>query len=204
MKPGKKAALLILIVAFVAAAAGAGLFGGASFFASFFEKGARLPIKASEEGAAVSPPFDAPPFDAPPFDATAFVAADAALKKLQGRPVLLNFWASWCLPCREEFPELLKAAEWGEGRFVMLLVSEDASKKDMERFLRDFPKVKKAPNISLARDPERKLAESFHVAKLPETFALDKNGLALKKWAGAFVFEEARPDLERLASSGRE
>ncbi len=115
--------------------------------------------------------------------------------------MLLNFWASWCAPCREEFPELISAVRWSKGRLALLAVSNDSSLKDIRAFLNDMKKagVKwDQQDIYIIWDREFELSGTFHVAKWPETFILSAQRSMVKKQAGAFVFSELKPFLSRL------
>lgn len=124
---------------------------------------------------------------------------DFSLETLKGKLVLLNFWASWCLPCVKEFPELLEAVKWGKGRLSLVAVSVDSDKKDMEKFLKEQTLSKKGQeNIHIVWDPQSQIARQFNVAKFPETFVLDKNLKIAKKFTGLFLLEKAKPDLIKL------
>ena len=94
------------------------------------------------------------------------------LKGQRGKPVLVNFWATWCAPCREEMPAMerlyLKHRERG---FVVLAVSVDTDaslvKPFLERFKLTFP---------VALDAKMDLANAYGVRALPASFLIDRNG----------------------------
>ena len=122
-----------------------------------------------------------------------------SLKQLKGQVVLLNFWASWCLPCRKEFPELIEAVKWGKGGLSLVAVSVDSSKEDIQKFLEQLNEEQKQslknPHIYIVWDPEFKTANQFNVVKFPETFILNQDLKIAKKMAGLFFLEKAKPDL---------
>lgn len=120
-----------------------------------------------------------------------------SLEKLKGQVVLLNFWASWCLPCVKEFPELIEAVNWGKGQLSLVAVSVDSNKKEMEEFLKK-QSISKQGNIHIIWDPKSQIARQFNVAKFPETFVLDKDLKIAKKFTGLFLLEKAKPDLIKL------
>ena len=124
-----------------------------------------------------------------------------SLNELEGRMVLLNFWASWCLPCYEEFPELIKAVEWAEGNIQLVAISVDSSKKDIESFLRKIKKeqgIWDSENIHIIWDPQHETAKKFHVIRFPETFVLDRELKIVKKYTGLFSFEKAQSFLSKF------
>jgi cytochrome c biogenesis protein CcmG/thiol:disulfide interchange protein DsbE len=95
-----------------------------------------------------------------------------ALRELRGTPVVLNFWASWCTPCREEAPRLQRA--WRDGRddgvlFLGLNMQDitDDARLFMRTFRIDYPNV---------RDPGNRVAQSYGVTGLPETFFISRSG----------------------------
>ena len=66
---------------------------------------------------------------------------DFSLESVKGKGVLLNFWASWCAPCREEFPALLSAVKWAKGHLVLVAISNDSSQEDIALFLSELKKA---------------------------------------------------------------
>jgi len=152
---------------------------------------------------------DQSPWDAsrvPRWDITDLKGQVFSLDNLKGQVVLLNFWASWCQPCWEEFPELIAAVKWSQGKIALVAVSQDSSKKDMEGFL---SRLRKAHGVRLNHkdihiiwDPEQEVAKKFHTVKLPETFILDTDLRIVKKQTGVFSFKELKPFLISVAPEG--
>jgi cytochrome c biogenesis protein CcmG/thiol:disulfide interchange protein DsbE len=88
---------------------------------------------------------------------------------LKGRPLVVNFWASWCLPCREEAPTFRAKYEKYKGQQVQFLgVNVQDSKEDARAFVDEFDLT--FPSV---RDTNLKLHNSFGVRGLPETFFID-------------------------------
>lgn len=120
------------------------------------------------------------------------VAPDIVLSRMDGEPVhlsdyrgkvvLLHFWATWCGPCREEFPALEKFNQQMQGKpFVLLAVSEDgkSAKSDVERFSRH---VKFSFPIYL--DTAGVAADAYRVAGVPESIVIDPKGNIIERFTG--------------------
>ena len=124
-----------------------------------------------------------------------------SLKQLEGQIILLNFWASWCLPCYEEFPELIKTVQWARGNIQLVAVSVDSSKKDIETFLDKIKQEQgawKQDNIHIIWDPKHETAKRFHVIRFPETFILDRELKIVKKYTGLFKLKSAKAFLTKF------
>jgi cytochrome c biogenesis protein CcmG/thiol:disulfide interchange protein DsbE len=104
-------------------------------------------------------------------DANAAVSID--LDSLRGRVVYLDFWASWCVPCRQSFPwmQTMKDAHEREG-LTVVAVNLDRSQEDAERFLNRFK-----PSFVVRFDPQGSLAERFNIHGLPTSVIIDRHGV---------------------------
>jgi cytochrome c biogenesis protein CcmG/thiol:disulfide interchange protein DsbE len=116
-----------------------------------------------------------------------FVLADldgnpVRLADLRGRPVIVNFWASWCGPCVEEFPLLLDAAERHEadGLRIVGIVYQDrseAARSFMERTGATWPAT---------MDPGERVASAYGILAPPETFFIGRDGTIVARQIGQF------------------
>ena len=108
------------------------------------------------------------------------VAKAITLSQLRGKPVLLNFWASWCAPCVEEMPSLVQLQKQMGDKVTVLAVSIDSDENAYRQFIRDH-------NIDLltAWDPKKISSELYGTFKYPETYVVDRNGVIRRKFIGA-------------------
>ena len=104
------------------------------------------------------------------------------LADLRGRPVIVNFWASWCGPCVEEFPLLREAAERhsDEGLVVVGIVYRDRSEA-----ARDFMR-RNGATWAAAMDPGERVAEAYGILGPPETFFIGRDGTIVARQLGQF------------------
>ncbi len=103
------------------------------------------------------------------------------LGQLKGQVVVLNFWATWCPPCIEEMPSLVRMQEQMKSKGITVLaVSVDVDDASYRRFLRDH-------NVDLltVRDPDQKTNSLYGTFKFPETYIIDRSGIVRRKFIGA-------------------
>jgi thiol-disulfide isomerase/thioredoxin len=171
---------------------------GASFLAVGFlhAAGSRARAMRNEACAALNPqPMTGvrPGQLAPDFQLADATGKRWSLQSLRGRPVLLNFWATWCPPCVEEMPSLENLAKRNGDRFTVLTVSVDEDWETVKKF---FPG---GTTLSVLLDSSKEIPKKFGTDKYPETFLIDSQGRLLQlfhqaKWDSA----EAALCLENL------
>jgi len=103
-----------------------------------------------------------------------------AISDFRGRPVILNFWASWCVPCRHEIPSLASVHRKLSPRgLVVLAVSVDEDRSALDRYLRDD-----RPPFRILADPGRSVASRYGVSGIPVSFLLDSEGRVAERIDG--------------------
>lgn len=104
------------------------------------------------------------------------------LSRPPGQVLIVHFWATWCPPCVEEFPALLRFwKEYGKKPGLGLLaVSVDENWKTVDDWVRKVG----AGGIPLALDPQRATARAFGTEKFPETYVLSPSGQVVDKFIG--------------------
>ncbi len=131
---------------------------------------------------------------APEFRLETMSGDSLSMDDLRGRVVVLNFWASWCVPCRVEHPALLKAHNTydPEEAVVVGVVYQD-SKRNAERFLDRFGGGWKS-----VLDPGTRMAIDFGVYGVPETFFIGRDGSIARKHIGPVNWELVQTVVDSL------
>lgn len=118
----------------------------------------------------------APDFELPRLGADGTLA----LSSLRGKAVVLNIWASWCTPCREEAPALQRAYEQWRGRGLVVL---GVDQQDVEGDALAFAK-RHALTYPSVRDGQGDVAASYGATGVPETFFIDRRGRIVAWFSG--------------------
>ncbi len=108
-----------------------------------------------------------------------------SLSQFRGRPVLLNFWASWCGPCREEMPllqEISQDKELLDKGLVVLGVDLGESAGTVQAFMKT-----NGYSFSVVLDASQIVAKTYNVRAIPTTFFIDKDGVIKDARIGAFA-----------------
>lgn len=124
------------------------------------------------------------------FDLPALQGGRVSLRQHQGKVVLIDFWASWCEPCKRELPELEKLGrELGPRGLVILAVNIDEQRANAERMARQL-----GLTLPVALDPDGKVAGTWDPPKMPTSYLVDRKGVVRFVHAGF----DGPPDVARL------
>lgn len=131
----------------------------------------------------------APAFQLPAIDGTTL-----DLRAYQGRPVIVNFYASWCAPCRVEHPQFLQLAK--DSRFVVLGIAYRDDPSKTAAYLDELSN----PYAATGLDRQGAVGVQFGLAGVPETYVISADGLVRHRHQGE-VTAKIAGDLARLASA---
>lgn len=122
---------------------------------------------------------------APPFSLTLLDGQPFRLADTRGMPVLINFWASWCIPCEDEAVVLEQGSRAYRDRVKFIGVNVQDTDPLAREFVRRFGVT--FPN---GRDTTGAIAVEYGMSGVPETYFVDRNGMLVRKWQGPL--DEAR------------
>ncbi len=122
---------------------------------------------------------------APDFQLNDLDGQAVALSDFRGRPVLVNFWASWCPPCRAEMPfiqDIYANRKWADEGLVMLALDIGESPPTVREFVKNY-----GLTFPVLLDTNRDVSLEYRVAAIPTTFLIDRDGIIQEIRIGAFT-----------------
>lgn len=137
---------------------------------------------------------------APDFKLQTLDGSSLHLAALKGRPVVLNFWASWCGPCREEAPlfrDLSTRQAGGQGLAVVGVLFQEPREAAARSFIQEYALA--YPHL---RDPHSRTAIDYGVAGIPETFFIDAQGVVQHVDRGGLNRERLNTGLGKIGVPG--
>ncbi len=147
--------------------------------------------------------------EAPEFTAATMDGTPVSLDDYRGKVVLLNIWATWCGPCREEMPSMQRLREeLDDPDFKVVAVSVDADRGvlgylgrpggDVQKFVDDL-----GLTFEILRDPSGDVGEIYQTTGLPETFLIGRDGVIYRKVTGGTLWDapEYQEMVRRLLDS---
>ncbi|RDW20388.1 thiol:disulfide interchange protein [Oceanobacillus arenosus] len=131
---------------------------------------------------------------APDFEIQTISGETIKLKDLSGKRVMLNFWASWCPPCRVEMPDMQKLHE-NEDIIVLAvnLTDSEMSQKDVTSFVNEF-----GLTFPIGLDKSGQISKLYKINPIPTTFMIDSDGKIRFKLFGAMSYKMMTEELEKM------
>ncbi len=151
----------------------------------------------AESAAAAKTVREAPEIGAyaPDFALTGMDGQAYSLHQFRGKPVVLNFWASWCGPCKEEAPNFVKLQKELGSRVQIVAVNLTAG--DSEKSAREFA-AKYGFDFPVPLDDKSAAADRYRIRPIPTTFFIDANGVIQDGVLGALSWDDLSERTERL------
>jgi len=130
---------------------------------------------------------------APEFNLISLKGQRVSLADMRGHVVFIDFWASWCPPCKKEFPELKSLTEeFRDEGFVTLAVSEDKRRANVKSFISAYPDM--PANLIVLLDKKSEAIRKYSVGAMPTSFIIDAKGVIRYIHFG---FKESDPETWR-------
>lgn len=124
-------------------------------------------------------------------NANALVLEDI-LAENKGNVIYLDFWASWCVPCRRSFPWMNEInSKYGKKNFKVISINLDSDRKDANRFLKELP-----ANFQVIYDPEATIAEQLALKGMPSSFIFNRTGKLVSTHVGFTADKMAKYEQE--------
>ncbi len=130
------------------------------------------------------------PTSAPDFNLKDLNGQIVTLKQSRGKPVFINFWASWCGPCRDEMPFLQETYNnYKDKGLVFYEIDWGETPDAINKFFKD-----NGYSMPVLLDLDRSVGQTYKITGVPETFLIDKNGIIRKWQIGAYPNGQAIED----------
>jgi len=133
--------------------------------------------------------------DAPNFSAFDLEGTPKTLDDFREKVLLVNIWATWCPPCREEMPSMQRLyQEIGDDGFEILAISVDALFGEADAFGREGGDLRTYADslgisFTILHDPTGRVQQRFQTTGVPESFVIDRDGVIYKKVAGPTAWD---------------
>jgi peroxiredoxin len=131
---------------------------------------------------------------APDFTLETLDGKTVRLSDYRGKTILLNFWATWCPPCRSEMPDMQKFYEDEDVEILAVnLTQQEASMEDVKSFVEEY-----GLTFPVLLDQNLQVATDYGIQVIPSSFMIDKNGIIQYTALGALNYETMVSELKKL------
>lgn len=120
------------------------------------------------------------------------IDSNSDLRSLQGQVVYVDFWASWCKPCRASFPWLnMMHEKYAEQGLKVIAINLDEDLRDAHKFLKLLP-----ASFQIVYDPQGNIASQYDLVGMPSSYLIDKSGEVRISHQGFFAAKTAKYENE--------
>lgn len=145
-----------------------------------------LSIGAGKNAVLPSDAADSAYTKAPDFMLKDLNGRTVSLASLRGKVILLNFWATWCPPCKAEMPSMNRLYNEIKAKgFEVIAVSTDNALSPVKEFL-----AKNRLDFTVLLDEKKTVSRAYKVFSMPTTFLIDRNGFIVEKYYGEYEWTE--------------
>ena len=117
-----------------------------------------------------------------------------SLRSLEGSPIIINFWGTWCPPCRAEMPDIQTLwEELGDENLIVIGVNTHDQEESARTFMREI-----GITYPVAKDASGDIAADFKVLGFPATFFIDHSGTVRNTWTGFMTLEQLRENAQLI------
>lgn len=129
---------------------------------------------------------------APDFELKTLDGKTVKLSNLQGKKVVLNFWATWCPPCKAEMPEMQKYHEEINDEVIILAVNIDPQ-LDVQKFVDEM-----GITFTIPLDEEDLVSTDYQVISIPTTYFIDTKGIIQEKHIGSMTYDQMTDYISKI------
>jgi cytochrome c biogenesis protein CcmG/thiol:disulfide interchange protein DsbE len=116
-----------------------------------------------------------------------------SLEELRGKPILINFWATWCAPCKEEMPLLESISKEYGSNLRVIVINEGDSLSEVREFIE-----KEKLNLQVLLDKDKQVGDLYKVGGYPTSVFIDKDGVIQAIFLGELSAEQAESNLHLI------
>lgn len=143
---------------------------------------------------------------APDFDLSDFQGARRKLSDSRGKPVYVNFWATWCTPCLKELPDILTLLNRHAGELAVIVVNRGEPLERAQNYFRNLPRLDSGTGVSFTvngMDPDDTLYREYQGLGMPVSFFINANGVVTALYNGIISLDVMEREVARALASAQ-